>query len=137
MKLRKRLSGLLGSAAVLGLTCVSPVLAEGVEGRFYPEKEIYVLGEPIFVVFELLNKSGNSLEVWTATAHGDCALVQGLQVEIMTVEPVRLGPAGCPWGFAGSCLGGLVRLEPGEKHKRRHLLNDYYEFPSRALIACS
>src|SRR5579864_1134774 len=42
--------------------------AQQIIGRFYPEKQQYLVGEPIIVVFEIVNKSPRAIEI----AESDC-----------------------------------------------------------------
>jgi len=37
--------------------------AEQITARFYPEKQHYLVGEPIIVIFEIVNSSAKAVEI--------------------------------------------------------------------------
>lgn len=116
-------------AVLAGLVCVWPpacFAAQAVQGRFYPEKQTYLVGEPVFVVVEVANAGEQAVTIVSGSTFGGCAQVEGFGVEVSGSDPVRHWPPGCGGGVAGSCSSGLVELHPGATNKRRLLLNEWY-----------
>ncbi|MCI0403828.1 MAG: HEAT repeat domain-containing protein [Acidobacteria bacterium] len=132
MKPSMRATRIGASIAAVGLsTLLFPALlaAQRLEGAFYPSRQSYLLGEPLFVVFEVVNKGEEPTGILLGATSGQCALAYGLRVEVSGAERDLPWPRGCAGGFAGSCLGGRVPLAPKQSYTRRYLLNDWYRFP--------
>jgi hypothetical protein len=113
--MRLRLSFLVVST--FALAC--PAWAQWLTGRLYPEKQEYLVGEPVVVVLDVANKGSRTVSVDDSN---DCGFVPAF--EVPNAEPVtRTGLWGCSGaGYGGSCLGALIELRPGQHFERRYLL---------------
>ena len=120
-----RLAQLAFVVFLLQATCVS---AQQVTGRFYPEKERYLVGEPIIVDFEIVNGTDKVAEVGT----GDCSWMDPRQFEVDGASPKRKGRlfTCTARGIAGSCLGSLVEIPAEGKYLKRLLLEGPFEIDS-------
>jgi len=103
-------------AAVLGLLLASTASAQ-LERRLYLEKDKYVVGEPIYLHFELTNNNTEPMQVMTGSRYSFC---DGYQVQ---VSPDLSAHSSCVSGGVGSCLGGTTIIKPGETWKDELLLN--------------
>jgi len=106
------------------LTQSAPIWGQQITGRSYPEKENYLVGEPIFVVLDLTNAGPESV----STDDGSCTTT----FEPATAsQPREVSLYGCAGGgVVGDCMSGLVRLGPGEHFKRRFLLDGAFRLDS-------
>jgi hypothetical protein len=89
----------------------APVYASSpLDGHFHLSEGQYVVGGPVFVVFDLVNNGARPLRIQTANAEnradGTCNGLPGY-----------------------SCSTGTIELAPGAKITQTVLLNYYYEFP--------
>jgi hypothetical protein len=94
------------------------MLAQELTVRFRSEKEDYQVGEPVFLLLDVVNAGLQSVRV----SDGVC----------WTSVQLDLPGASAPWGVslygcagtgtAGSCLSGARDLRPGEHLKRRFLV---------------
>jgi hypothetical protein len=108
----------LAFASLLAYVPAAP--AQQITGRFYPEKEEYLVGEPITVVFEVVNSSAETIEI----ADGYCPdLHEPLSIANQPPEK-KLSLFGCapPQVIAASCLSSLRDIAPGGTFHRRYLL---------------
>jgi hypothetical protein len=88
------------------------------EGRLYLDKDHYVVGEPIYLNFELTNKGREPLQFASGNSYSFCG---GYQIEVSNGPPPS--NSSCLSGFAGSCIGGKRVIAPGEVHKDKVLVN--------------
>lgn len=108
------LTGLLWPAIARGQTLV---------GRFYPEKHSYLVGEPVFIDFQLDNTGDQP--AWVGQRMGapciepDTIKVAGAQRR----ELEWLSDFGCSFGVGGDCAEGVTELKPGAKHTARIFLS--------------
>jgi len=95
----------------------SGAYSQELHGRFRPEKAAYMVGEPVFVVFELTNMNSNTVSVDDGACFQSFEAVAALQP---TSNPGLYGCTG--GGIAGSCAWGIVSLDSKETMSRRYLL---------------
>jgi HEAT repeats len=105
--------------------CPGGVSAQGLTGRFHPEKETYLVGEPIFIVYEVRNEGEKPVPWGTGPFYGPCS--GGVTFEVHGVELRPEWQPSCR-AIAGSCLGSIFELEPGKESTERFLLNERYDF---------
>jgi hypothetical protein len=101
--------------------------AEQISGQLYPEKRTYLLGEPVFVVLDLVN--AGSQPVWISVS---CTWLD-TRFDALTAPKPRQGASlfGCGvGGFAGSCGGSAREVLPGKHYKRRYLLDGPFRIDS-------
>jgi hypothetical protein len=115
------------SAAHLALVAmlVWPTLARSqvLAGRFHPEKQTFLVGEPIFIDFEITNTGNRS--AWVDQRMGQ-PCIEPDPIEVVGAQRHELGSDasfGCFGGIAGDCLGGDLELKPGAKQTTRIFLN--------------
>jgi HEAT repeats len=115
----------LGLALALFLLGASSVLAQDVTARFYPEKQQYLIGEPIIIVLEIVNKTDHEIEV----SDGNCDWMRGDPFEVVGVPfKKETNLYGCgPVTRGISCGSGGVRLRPRGKLDRRLLLRGHFD----------
>ena len=109
--------------------------SEAVQARYYPSKETFLAGEPVFILLELHNSETKPLEIVAVTNSGLCALLMGLQVEVNGAKPRMYQAPYCQGGFVGSCLGGVVELGSEETHLQRYLLNDWFDLEEAGIYS--
>ncbi len=79
------------------------------EGRLYVGKNQYLVGEPVYLNFELTNSGKEPLQVAVGNSYSFCG---GYQIEVSSSpSPVN---SSCASGFAGSCIGGKWAIAPEE-----------------------
>jgi hypothetical protein len=111
-------------------TCLvlpSLALAQNVEGRFFTPKNTYLAGEPIFVIFELTNKTNKP--VWVDGRFGEPCFGRE-QITVLGANRARhdfIRALDCYGGWAGSCGTGVAEMKPGQMHLDRILVNHYYQ----------
>jgi len=101
--------------------------AEQIRGQLYPEKQTYLLGEPVFVVLDLAN--AGSQPVWISVS---CTWLD-TRFEAPTAPKPHRGVSlfGCAGGgIAGSCGSSAREVLPGEHYKRRYLLDGFFRLDS-------
>jgi len=115
----------------LSLTLLGPlsVSAQGIEARFSTEKANYLVGEPLFVILTVSNKTSETS--WLEFQSPDLAklLCDDFAVEVTAAEPAE-EPWGC--GFAGSCGRGLREVLPGKSITLRQLVSQQFRFRAGA-----
>src|SRR5690348_10711418 len=110
-----------------GLLLPAVAFGQGLTGRFYPGKDTYLVGEPVFIVFELINNSQQS--VWVDDRLGQPCLTDDT-IKVEGAKPAWYGwttGLNCSRGIGGSCASGLMEVKPGEHQAGRILLNDLYD----------
>jgi hypothetical protein len=95
------------------LTQGSQSWGQDVAGRFYPDKQDYRVGEPIFVVLELTNVGSSVIQL----DDGHC----GTAFAAITAS-ARLSQDAPPGGIGFSCGSTIAPWLPGVTVKRRFLL---------------
>jgi hypothetical protein len=113
---------------VLLLLWVPLASAQQITGRFYPEKQQYLVDEPIIVVFEVVNNSAKAVEF----GESDCPWLNPHQFEVDNAPTKRrIELFGCgrkPIG--GSCLGSSREIPAGGVYRKRYLLEGDFELDS-------
>lgn len=105
---------------ILAFQVTASVWAAQIRGTFYPEKRVYLVGEPIFVVLDLTNPGPRPVWVSQSCVWADT------RFEARTAPKSHRGVNlfGCfTGGTAGSCLGGSVEIRPGRHFRRQYLLD--------------
>ena len=101
--------------------------AQQVIGDIRPEKQIYLVGEPVFVVLDIVN--AGSGPIWISES---CAW---LDTQFVAATAPKSRPEvslfGC-WtgGTAGSCGGSAKQILPGGHYARRYLLDGPFRLDS-------
>ena len=105
--------GLRQFTFVIALAVGPCVSAQEVTGRFFPEKEHYLVGEPIIVDFEVVNGTDKVAEIGT----DNCPWFNPKQFEVANASSSKhSGLVTCAGqGTAGSCLGSSVEIPAGKK----------------------
>jgi len=88
------------------------------DGRLYLDKDHYVVGEPVYLNFELTNKGSEPLQFASGNSYSFCG---GYQIEVSNGPP--LSNSSCLSGFAGSCIVVKWVIAPGEVRKEKVLVN--------------
>lgn len=101
--------------------------AQQIIGQIRPEKQIYLVGEPVFVVLDLAN--AGSRPIWISES---CAWLD-TQFEATTAPKSQheVSLFGC-WtgGTAGSCGGSAKQILPEGHYERRYLLDGSFRLDS-------
>ncbi len=111
--------------------------AQQITGRFYPEKDHYLVGEPVIVDFEVVNGTDKVAEI----GDDNCPWMNPRQFEADNApQKKKIGLFGCtPQAIAGDCLGSMVEIPAGGKYLKRLLLEGPFEldFPGSYHIRAS
>lgn len=102
--------------AALLLGCSALAFGQ-VTGHFYLEKSTFAPGEPVFLYFEATNTGSKAQYFSQADPYSFCS---GYEIHISS-DPSPTST--CARGWAGSCLSGVSKLEPGKSRIERILLN--------------
>lgn len=98
----------------------------GLNTRIYPEKNTYLLGEPIFLNMEIVNNSSRPIQF--DGSYGRCSRdmikVQGAQRHSPDYNEPTCGYG----GFVGNCSTPIGMLPPGEKRIGKIFLNGLFSF---------
>ncbi len=113
------------SALAMLLACSAGVCAQGLIGRFYPEKETYLLGEPVFIVYQVKNEGEKPVRWGSGSFYGPCT--GGFTFEVPGAVYQPEWQPGCH-AILASCLGSVGELGPGEESVQRFLLNERFDF---------
>jgi HEAT repeats len=109
----------------LFVRCAPLALAQNqsLAGRFYPEKEIYLVGEPVFIDFEIDNTGEQP--VWIDSRMGQpCSEPDSIEVVGAKYHGFGSDNAlGCFGGVAGDCPSNDIELKGGSKHTVRIFLS--------------
>jgi hypothetical protein len=105
------------------------------QSRIYPEKETYLLGEPIFLNIEIVNNGSKPVEF--DNSYGRCGdmLGGGMTIEGTGASrrPLKaMGPS-CNYGGMGggfNCGNPIAALQPGEKSAGLLFLNRSFSIDS-------
>jgi hypothetical protein len=109
---------------ILFFFLAAPVYATSpLVGRFHLAEGPYVVGGPVFVVFDLANNGAQPLRIQIANALSPCAGY------LFQIDGEKRADGTCD-GLPGySCGAGTIELAPGAKTTQRVLLNYYYALP--------
>lgn len=107
------------------LAYVPHASAQQITGRFYPEKQQYLVGEPVIINFEVVNDSSKVFE----TTEDNC--FHGY-FEVDNAAPEkRVRLFGCPKpGIFVDCLIVTRQIPAGQTYKKRFLLEGPFELAS-------
>jgi len=94
------------------------------EGRLYLDKDHYVVGEPVYLNFELTNNGRAPLQFASGNSYSFCG---GYQIEVSSGPPPS--NSSCSSGFGGSCIGGTWVIAQGETRKDKVLVNYEHDLP--------
>jgi hypothetical protein len=100
------------------LICLTANAAGQISGKFYLEKEIFAVGEPIFLYFEVTNDGSEAVNIYQADPDSFCS---GYQIKLHGGSESNTSCS--PYGVAGSCLSSSTLLPAKKKHVERLLLN--------------
>lgn len=101
--------------------------AQQIEGRFYPEKQNYLVGEPIFVVLDLVNEGSEPVYIAVSCTWLDTHF----EAPTVATPKPEVGLFGCGvGGWAGSCASSETQILPGAHYRRRYLLDGSFQFDS-------
>lgn len=117
---------LLKLACILLISHVPSALAQDLTAHFYPEKQEFVLGEPVIVVLEVANNTSRAVEV-----EHDCDWLHPEQLQVANAtakKEVHLMGCAPLGGWAGSCGIGARITPAGEQFERRFLLDHQFDF---------
>jgi HEAT repeats len=91
-----------------------------VEARFYPEKPVYLVGEPIFILLDLHNTRASPVFIGLSCAWLDTRFEAPTAAKpLPTIDLFGCGVG----GWAGDCAGSIKELLPGQHYYHRFLLN--------------
>ena len=118
------------------LLAARPVSPQELAATFYPEKPVYLVGEPVWFVFEVTNKGNVLVHIEVSNPYGVCALGDGYYFDVPGAMAL------CYWrcGYVASCAGGGSRpLPPGATYKQRLLLNQWFliDHPGKYYVSAS
>jgi hypothetical protein len=117
MKLSLQLA--IGILLILG----SQASGQDVSGRFYPEKQNYIVGEPVFVVLEMTNVSSKVIEL----DDGHCVSLTRFEAQAAWRQMSPLAPK---QGTGGSCASTIAPWPPKLTITRRFLLEGPFRLDS-------
>lgn len=96
---------------------LAPRASAQLDARLYLDKTTYLVGEPVYLNFEIANNGSEPVQFLSGDSYVFCG---GYQID---VEPVAAGSnESCNGGAGGSCGVGKWVLEPGESRHDRVLL---------------
>ena len=102
-----------------GLFCASLLWGQQLQGRFYPEKDGYMVGEPLFFGTEIKNIGSEPVYIW-AKKQGEC-----LDVYEFSVQKDGFS---CGNKWDNGCLAEPLLLKPGESFRHHWPLDNWYRF---------
>jgi hypothetical protein len=92
-------------------------------GKFYPEKGVYLVGEPVFIDFEISNTGEQS--AWISQRMGEPCTGRD-PIEVVGAKQQRSVGAASTCSateVSDGCIQGLMELKAGEKHIERIFLS--------------
>jgi len=137
---RGRWAMIRDAALMLCFCALLPLAASGqsLQGRFYTPKSTYLVGEPIFITYELTNKDQKS--AWVDSRLGDPCFDQS-PITVENASPARhrwKTALDCgPIGIAGDCASGEVEIKPSQTHSGRIYANHYYQLDQPGIYEIS
>ena len=103
-----------------------------VQADFLPEKQKYLVGEPVFVQLHVKNEGSQPICISESCVWLDTRF----EIPAAPKPPSRPSSFGCtPGGTAGSCAGGSKEIRPGEEHTRRYLLDGPFRLDAPCVYA--
>jgi hypothetical protein len=104
------------------------VSAQQITARYYPEKQHYLVSEPIIVIFEIVNNSPKAVE----TTEFNCRHLHPNEFEVGNAPPKRtVDLYGCGGKIIfGSCFGSFREIRAHGKSRTRFLLEGAFELDS-------
>jgi hypothetical protein len=108
-------------AFIFFLSQAISVSAQQVTSRFYPEKEEYLAGEPVFVVFEVVNNSSETVQF----SENNCT--QPFQIDNAPNKKKFSLFSDCGLGYGGSCAGNMRAIAPYSKYQKKFLLDGPFQ----------
>ena len=117
---------LILSFALLGAPLA---MAQSVDARFSTEKSNYLVGEPLFAILTVSNKTSESIWLDIQPPH-----LATIRCDNFAIEVPGAAPAGDQWGcgVAGSCLRGLREVLPHKNITLRQLVNQQFRLQAGA-----
>ena len=107
----------------ISLLAALPASGQELAATFYAQKPAYLLGEPVWFVFEVTNKGTVPVLIEDSNPYSVCALGGGYYFDVPGAMPV--GRWRC--GYVASCAGGGSKpLPPGATYTQRLLLNQWF-----------
>ncbi len=88
------------------------------DGRLYLDKTAYLVGEPIYLNFELANNGSEAVQFLSGNSYAFCG---GYRIDVAPAPAVS--NESCNGGVGGSCAVGTWVLQPGETRDDKVLLN--------------
>ncbi|MGA8622650.1 MAG: HEAT repeat domain-containing protein [Candidatus Sulfotelmatobacter sp.] len=108
------------------LLCSFYAQTQQLEGRFYPDKGSYMVGEPVLFNMEIKN-TGKEVAYLNAKSPGKC---------LDTYEFSVAGPGlGCGANWNAECGDETVPLKPGDSYQGQWPLNFWYQFEREGTYA--
>jgi HEAT repeat protein len=120
----------------ISLLAARPASAQELAASFYARRPVYVVGEPVWFVFEVTNKGNVPVHIEDSNPYGVCALDGGYYFDVpgaRTLDRWRCG-------YGGSCAGGGSKpLPPGATYTQRLLLNQWFviDHPGKYHVSAS
>ena len=118
------------------LLAARPVSAQELAATFYPAKPVYLVGEPVWFVFEVTNTGNIPVQIEVSNPYGVCAFGGGYYFDVPGAMPLAYWRC----GYMASCAGGGSRpLPPGATDKQRLLLNQWFliDHPGKYHVSAS
>jgi hypothetical protein len=110
------------------------VLAGGasaqVEGRLYLDRANYLVGEPVYLNFELTNKGSEPIQFSSGNSYSFCG---GYEIHVSRGAPIP--NESCMDGFGGSCIGVAWVVAPREIRKDKVLVNYEHDLSKPGLYS--
>ena len=117
---------------IICLLAAIPASAQELTARFYPQKSVYLLGEPVWFVFEVTNRGNTPVPIAYSKPFSVCALAGGYSFDVLGALMVNR------WRcviYGGNCGGGFARasitLGAGGAYTQRLLLNEWFVIDHR------
>jgi hypothetical protein len=121
------------SVLLTGLLWPTAARGQALAGRFYPEKQTYLVGEPVFIGFEITNTGDEP--TWINQRMGE-GCIEPDPIEVVGAKHQGFGwetSFGCFGGVMSSgCLDGPMELKPAEKRTARIFLSAHFRLDHAA-----
>src|SRR4051794_32309594 len=104
------------------------VSAQQITARYHPEKRSYLVGEPIIVVYEIVNNTPKAVRIFES----NCRYLRPNEFRIDSAPPKpTIELYGCGEKIiAGSCLGSWREIRAQGRFRQRILLEGAFELDS-------
>lgn len=111
-------------ALIFCMLVAGPASAQELTATFYPQKPVYLSGEPVWFVFEVTNKGHAPVYIEDANPYGVCAFASDYSFEVPGAAMTNIWRC----GYIADCVGGgLKLLGPGATYRQRLLLNQWFQ----------